>query len=307
MAVKLGMGGAIESGSEALIDGYFDPNEVARLVVDPEPFAEYVRQLDEAGFQLKVHAIGDGSVRATLDGYQRVIQANGNNRLRHHIDHCKPGPPGRLRAFRRARRELHDMAAVERARRLQPRRHWFAGAPIDAGEYPGFAATGILSFFGSVNVAVPFLLDLFRILADMFQFFVASGVINSRFGTLVAAAHVVVLAVAGTCAANGTLVFRPQRLVRFALVSLGLIVLTIGTTRVLFSRFLEQKYDRDQVVTGMHLLRQRVPTVVHQEPPDAPPLVDATRSQLAQIRERGVLRVGYFAIDSRICLPLTLG
>ena len=132
----------------------------------------------------------------------------------------------------------------------------------------------------------------------MFQLFVASGVINSRFGTLVAAAHVVVLAVAGTCAANGTLVFRPQRLVRFALVSLGLIVLTIGTTRVLFSRFLEQKYDRDQVVTGMHLLRQRVPTVVHQEPPDAPPLVDATRSQLAQIRERGVLRVGYFAIDS---------
>jgi predicted amidohydrolase YtcJ len=27
-------------------------------------------QLDEAGFQVKVHAVGDGSVRATLDGYE---------------------------------------------------------------------------------------------------------------------------------------------------------------------------------------------------------------------------------------------
>jgi predicted amidohydrolase YtcJ len=27
-------------------------------------------------------------VRATLDGYESVIEANGNNRLRHHIDHC---------------------------------------------------------------------------------------------------------------------------------------------------------------------------------------------------------------------------
>jgi len=35
-----------------------------------------------------VHAVGDGSVRATLDGYEQVITANGNNRLRHHIDHC---------------------------------------------------------------------------------------------------------------------------------------------------------------------------------------------------------------------------
>ena len=27
-------------------------------------------------------------MRATLDGYESVIAANGNNRLRHHIDHC---------------------------------------------------------------------------------------------------------------------------------------------------------------------------------------------------------------------------
>jgi hypothetical protein len=106
--VKLGMGGALESYSEALIDGYADsdiepiesplPGDQlvedavavvnARPVIPAELFADYVAQLDDAGFQVKVHAIGDGAVRATIDGYEAVIKAKGGNRLRHHIDHC---------------------------------------------------------------------------------------------------------------------------------------------------------------------------------------------------------------------------
>ncbi len=102
--VKLGMGGSLESISEALVDGYPSdspepvdgplPGDDATLernaqpIIGAEKFADYMAQLDAAGFQVKVHAIGDGSVRATLDGYESVIKANGNNRLRHHIDHC---------------------------------------------------------------------------------------------------------------------------------------------------------------------------------------------------------------------------
>jgi hypothetical protein len=87
-AVKLGMGGSIESVSEPLVDGYADPNNSARPIIAAEKFADYIAQLDEAGFQIKVHAIGDGTVRATLDGYEKTIAKNGNNRLRHHIDHA---------------------------------------------------------------------------------------------------------------------------------------------------------------------------------------------------------------------------
>jgi predicted amidohydrolase YtcJ len=57
-------------------------------IIPAEEFADYVAALDAAGFQVIVHAIGDGAVRATLDGYERVITANDNNRLRHRIDHC---------------------------------------------------------------------------------------------------------------------------------------------------------------------------------------------------------------------------
>jgi predicted amidohydrolase YtcJ len=119
-AVKLGMGGAIESRSEALVDGYSDSDkpsvesplpgdqlhdeEIAAAsavqpVIPAAEFADYIAQLDAAGFQVKVHAIGDGSVRATLDGYEKVIQANGNNRLRHHIDHCSLVHPDDFQRF----------------------------------------------------------------------------------------------------------------------------------------------------------------------------------------------------------------
>ena len=112
--VKLGMGGSLESISEALVDGYAPesepadgplpgddavPERNARPIIAAEEFAAYMAELDAAGFQAKVHAIGDGAVRATLDGYERVITANGNNRLRHHIDHCSLIHPDDFQRF----------------------------------------------------------------------------------------------------------------------------------------------------------------------------------------------------------------
>ena len=60
---------------------------------------------------------------------------------------------------------------------------WLSGYPVPASEYPGFVFTGIFSFFASTFVAVPFLLDLYRIPADVFQLFViADNVVGNRFG-----------------------------------------------------------------------------------------------------------------------------
>jgi len=98
-AVKLGMGGSIESFSEPVLDGFADPEKSARPFISADVFADYISQLDAAGFQVKVHAIGDGTVRATLDGYEAVIKSNGNNRLRHHIDHCSLIHPDDFQRF----------------------------------------------------------------------------------------------------------------------------------------------------------------------------------------------------------------
>jgi hypothetical protein len=98
-AVKIGMDGSIESFSAPLIDGFADPEKSAQAFVTADAFADYIAQLDAAGFQVKTHAIGDGTVRATLDGYEATIKANGNNRLRHHMDHCSLIHPDDFQRF----------------------------------------------------------------------------------------------------------------------------------------------------------------------------------------------------------------
>ena len=118
-AVKLGMDGSIESFTAVLVDGYpatgaehsdsvlpgdlveDEPAEgpVVEPIIPADAFADYIAQLDAAGFQAKVHSIGDGTTRIVLDGYESVIKANGNNRLRHHIDHCSLVHPDDFQRF----------------------------------------------------------------------------------------------------------------------------------------------------------------------------------------------------------------
>ena len=169
---------------------------------------------------------------------------------------------------------------------------WFADAIVPASEYPRLALTGLVTFFGSLNIAVPFMLDLFRIPADTFQLFLASGVINSRFGILAAAVHTVTVALLGTCAMTGLLQWNRRRLLRYAITTVALTVALIGGTHLLFSRTLQQEYSKDKVLAGMHLLRDHgVVAAVHRSPAAAD--ADASGPLLDAIRRRGALRVGY--------------
>jgi Na+/H+-dicarboxylate symporter len=170
---------------------------------------------------------------------------------------------------------------------------WFANTDLGIDEYPKLALVGLLSFFGSLSVAVPYLLDLFRIPADTFQLFLATGVINSRFGTLVAAIHTVVLGVLGACAVTGTLKLNTRRIVRYAVVSASLTFVVLGGTRTFFSAIAPPKYDKDRIVGAMQLLREAGPAVIHRDPPPARPAFDPSKSQLELIRESRILRVGY--------------
>jgi Na+/H+-dicarboxylate symporter/ABC-type amino acid transport substrate-binding protein len=168
---------------------------------------------------------------------------------------------------------------------------WFADAPVPFGDYPQLALTGLLTFFGSLNAAVPFLLDLFRIPADTFQLFLATGVINSRFGTLVAAVHTLTVALLGTCAIAGMVRIERGAMLRYLAITAVLALVVIGGARAVFAGLLRPSYTRDQVVAGMHLLRQPAPATVHKVMPAH--AASERRPILESVRERGVLRVGY--------------
>ena len=172
---------------------------------------------------------------------------------------------------------------------------WFADAALPLTDYPKLAITGFLSFFGSLNAAVPFLLDLFRIPADSFQLFLASGVINARVGSLVAAVHTLTVALLGSCAILGLLRFRRRAVIRYLVVTTLLVLMVVSGARAVFATFLRPAYSKDKMLGSMHLLQHPLPAVVLKEPP--PPEPADTRPVLESVRARGTLRVGYYMND----------
>ena len=167
---------------------------------------------------------------------------------------------------------------------------WYTGATISPDRYPMLAGTGLLVLFGSVNVAVPFLLDLFRIPADTFQLFLATSVVGARFGTLLSAVHTLAIAVIGTCAVAGLVRIDVRRLARFAVVTLALAFVVIGGTRMLVGRLASQPYEKDKVLAGMQALRDRGDAQILRTPP---PLPASSGTILDRVRSRNIIRVGY--------------
>lgn len=170
---------------------------------------------------------------------------------------------------------------------------WFTGAIVQAEQMPGFLVAGLFTFFGSIPVAIPFLLDQLRIPADMFQIYlVLNNLINVRVGTLMSAMHIIVLAVLGAYVIMG----RPLQikgLVRYGIISLALTVLAIGGTRLFMEQVIAHDYTMDDVFESMTITKKYAPPTVHTEPQGALPPV-GPEGRVAAIVERGFLRVGYF-------------
>jgi Na+/H+-dicarboxylate symporter/ABC-type amino acid transport substrate-binding protein len=167
---------------------------------------------------------------------------------------------------------------------------WVSDAAIDPADYPWLGLTALVSLFGSITAAVPFLLDLFRVPADTFQLFLASGVINSRFGTLVSAMHTVAIGLLATCAVTGTLRWRTAAVTRYGVITVLLTTAVVGGTRVVTERVVNQHAQHVDVLAGMHLDRRGEARVLAasavEETPPAGRRLDA-------IVRRRILRVAY--------------
>lgn len=169
---------------------------------------------------------------------------------------------------------------------------WFADATLPAHAYPQLALTGLLSMFGSLNAAVPFLLDLFRIPADTFQLFLATSVVNSRVGTLAAAVHTVTVALLGSAAIAGALTLDARRVGRYVVTTLLLTVAVVAGLRLTFRTLLAEEFRGAEVVYGMTtVLEHERSTVVAPGSTAGPPT--AIGSALDDVRTRGTLRVGF--------------
>ncbi|MEA3243727.1 MAG: cation:dicarboxylase symporter family transporter [Pseudomonadota bacterium] len=169
---------------------------------------------------------------------------------------------------------------------------WYTGNNISLGDYPMFSTLGLFALFGGVDMALPFLLDQMRIPSDMYQLYVVTGVINGWFATLIAVMNLYAFTLVATCAAMGTLIINWRRLAHFAVISLLLVMVTIGLARWGLSIMVSKEAVQLTRLTSFELSPQ-VPSEVHQRIPKHLPLSEPGQSRLKQILERGTLRVGY--------------
>ena len=169
---------------------------------------------------------------------------------------------------------------------------WFAGTPVAVADYPAFLGTGLVSLFGSVNMALPLLLDLVHLPVDLFQLYLVMNVVTGRFGTLLTTMNNLALTLVGACAVGGGLTVRWRRVLTSAVLTVVLGVVMLGGLRWFFGAVLDNAYHKDKILAGMHLMRTPGPATVHRTPVPAPP-AEPGRSSLERVRARGTLRVGY--------------
>ena len=170
---------------------------------------------------------------------------------------------------------------------------WFAGAPIPAGHYPMFLGSGLMSFFGDVKVAIPLLLDLLHIPADLFQLYLACSVVTGHFTTMLTTMNNLLLTLLGACAVGGRLTIRWGRGMRNAVLTVVLTTALIGGARAVFHSTFDNAYHKDTILAGMQLLRHAGPVTVHRTPPLPTAPSDPQVSHLTRIRDRQALLVCY--------------
>jgi predicted amidohydrolase YtcJ len=102
--VKIMQDGVVENWTAAMLAPYLDAHgchtdNSGISFVDPVALREDVAQLDAAGFQFHVHALGDRAVREALDAMQVARERNGGNDNRHHIAHVQVVHPDDIARF----------------------------------------------------------------------------------------------------------------------------------------------------------------------------------------------------------------
>jgi Na+/H+-dicarboxylate symporter/ABC-type amino acid transport substrate-binding protein len=182
---------------------------------------------------------------------------------------------------------------------------WLAGTPMELGSYPNFLLAGLASYFAKAQIALPFLLDIQKLPQDLFHLYIPTGIINGKFDTMVSAMNLLAFSVIGTAALTGHLTINPKKLLRFLLISLLLLVLTVLGTRAFLAATVDTSYHKDKVIMGMSLIQPAVETTVYETrqelPPNAMTDLPGDYSVIDRITHRGVLRAGY--VDGR--LPFT--
>ncbi|MEG1312969.1 MAG: amidohydrolase [Bacilli bacterium] len=87
--VKLFQDGSLGGRTAAMMEPYCDEPHTGVLIYEQDSLDDLVTKAYNHGFQLTIHAIGDGACNSVLDSYERLINTSGKNDLRPTIVHAQ--------------------------------------------------------------------------------------------------------------------------------------------------------------------------------------------------------------------------
>lgn len=88
--IKMFMDGVMDTHTALLVEPYADGSgRVGTPLFDAALFDAICTEADRLGLQIAVHAVGDGAVRAALNGFAAARAANGARDARHRIEHIE--------------------------------------------------------------------------------------------------------------------------------------------------------------------------------------------------------------------------
>lgn len=148
-SVKLTVDGSGFGQGASVLDPYVTSGGIGELTFG-DGLTPLVAKLDAAGFDVHLHALGSGAVRAGLDAIERAVRLNPPRPRRHHLAHIALIHPDDLPRFAalgvaadiqplwawldERNREATRVLGPERAARLLPFRELFdSGAQVVAG------------------------------------------------------------------------------------------------------------------------------------------------------------------------------
>jgi predicted amidohydrolase YtcJ len=99
-SAKFFLDGVLENGTAVLLEPRSDTGGNADLMFSQRQINEYFAAFDREKFQLHVHTIGDGAVRAAVDGIEYALHQNGKWDARHQLAHLQVVNPADIPRFK---------------------------------------------------------------------------------------------------------------------------------------------------------------------------------------------------------------
>ncbi|REJ92296.1 MAG: hypothetical protein DWQ35_12530 [Planctomycetota bacterium] len=169
---------------------------------------------------------------------------------------------------------------------------WFYGIEIDRATIPQLLGTGFLGAFVKPVVTIPALLDIAHIPADIFNLFIAVGVIASRLGDLMKVAHLFAFSIVASSILGGFFRIDVTKLAITVVVTIAMFVAATFGIRAYLEYSFQGDYTRDRLIVSRPLLGKPVESVLLEQSGPNPVPMEEGEDRLDRIRRRGVIRIG---------------